>query len=231
MNYVTLDETIRTAQSTLKDVDSAPILVWRQWVAMLCMPELGVSDENVKIITLYPVDFMVDKPDDMKALIDVAMYDANGCYLRHKFQKGGERIYPDDRLWPTAVVGTDTSQSLNSLIPVDISEDAFKFHLGTNGDKVYSIIVRYYVSPVDENGLPLIRQDETLAVVYFLHHLWAIRQNENQSEIEAKEMRWKIQADRVRASKKMRGVSNESMKTLVQSIWMRAIPSFSFSNY
>lgn len=222
-----MDEVIATAQSTLKDADSMSKLIWRQWVGILALPELGISSEDVKVVTLYPNNFTVPKPDDLKALIDIACYDTNGCELKHIFRSGSKRIYPDRRLLRTAIVSPPETQTLNDLVPVDVSDDNYQFNFGTNGDKVASMLVRYYVYPTDDNGLPLIRQEETLPIVFFLQFMWANRQNENQSEISVKEQRWLRAADKIKAQKKMWGVSDEIMKSVVRN-WCRLIPQMNY---
>lgn len=227
MSLVSVDEVIATAQSTMKDADSMSKLIWRQWVCLLAIPELGISSEDVKVVTLYPNNFTVPKPDDLKVLIDIACYDANGCELKHKFREGNKRIYPDVRLLRTAIVSPPETQTLNGLIPVDVSQDPYSVNLGTNGDKVAAIVMRYYTYPTSDDGLPLIRQEEVLPILFFLDYMWAKRSNENQSEILSKQQTWFRAADKIKAQKKMWGVTNEVMKTVVNN-WMRLIPQMNY---
>jgi len=227
--FISLDEVVATASTIVKDADSKFKLLCRQWVASLALPELGISDDDVRVVELIPINYTVLKPKDFRALIDVNVFDSNGCQLQHKFRAGGKRIYRDDRLRPVA---TTSQQTLNDRIPVDISMDTTSFHLGTNADQVFSIVVRYYSYPVDdETGLPLIRQEEALACVYFCRFMWSARNNDNRSEIEQNRQWWMLEADRVKAKKKMASLTPEHMKRIVNSVWMRNIPSFQFSQY
>lgn len=228
---VSMDEVIATAASTLKNVTTTDKLLFRQWIAMMCLPELGISEEDVKIVELFPVDFAAQKPDDMRSVIEVSLFDTNGCQLAHKFRSGGKRIYKDTRLIRAAIVGSDTEQQLNNLIPVDISDDAYAFHLGTNGDLVGSIVVRYFCYPTDNNGLPLIRQEEVMACVYFCRFWWEMRENSSRAAIEQNRLMWAAESDRCRARKKMLSLSPDKMKTIIKGTWMRYIPSFNFSQF
>lgn len=225
MGFISLNEVLATAESTIKDATSNFKLLARQWVCTLAMPELGISEDDVKTIPLYPKNFTVPKPPDFRALLDISLYDAAGNPLDHKFRAGGKRIYRDTRILPAASAGGSTA-ALNLRVPVDVSLDTYSFHLGTNGENVATILVRYYGYPIDEKGLPLIRQEEVLALVFFCRFMWAFRQNESRSEIEQNRQMWAKQADKVKAGKKMAAITPEHMKTIVNSTWMRGIPKF-----
>lgn len=228
--FTTVDEVIATAQSTIKTADSFDKQLFRQWLGTMCLPMLGISEDDVKVVSLYPVNYSVPKPDDLRAIIDISCFDANGCQLAHEFRTGGKRIYADTRLARTAVAG-GTITDLNRCVPVDVSETNFSLELGTNATHVATILLRYYYFPVDEAGLPLIKMLDMLACVYFLRYMFALRENENQSEIQAAEMRWKLESDRCRAQKKMLSISPDKMKKIINGIWMRAIPDFNFSRF
>ena len=237
---------IATAQSTIKNATSEEKLIYKQWIGKLCIPYLGLSESDVKTITLYPENGSAPKPDDCKAVIDFALYDVNGCYLRHKFRSsGGQRIYPDRRILLSATVQTpnqtvpspDTvlvpqqNNVINNYIPVDVSEDPYTLWLGTNANLVASILMRYYTTPLDEAGFPLIKTDDAMAVVLFLQYMTALKDQENQSQISASELRWKQEADRCKARKKMLSVTNEVMKHVINSVWCRLIPNHNFEQF
>jgi len=233
MNTIGVDDIIATVQSSGKTITSHDKLIFRQWIAVLCLPVLGLAEEDVKTVALLPINGTVPKPDDVRCVIDISLFDVNGCPLAHKFRRGGQRIYRDDRILPAALVTPpdNTAQALSGLIPVDVSEDAYSIFLGTNADRVTTILLRYYAAALDDGGYPLIRTDESMAILLFLHYMIAMRDNENQSEIQAKEIRWKQEADRVKAHKKSMSVTNEVMKYITNSVWMRGIPNFNFSQY
>lgn len=230
MVFLGMNEIVATAVSTIKNATTTDELLFRQWIGLLALPELGISEEDVKIVTLYPLNFSAQKPEDMRTLIELSLFTADGRQLYHKYRAGGKRIYADTRIPPTAVVDT-TAEQIANQVPVDVSDDAYAFHLGTNGDQVAAIVVRYYCYPTDDNGLPLIRQDEAMAVIFFCRFMWAMRNNDSRSEIEQNRQMWMLESDRCRAKKKMYSLSPEKMKTIIKSTWMRGIPSFKFSSF
>ncbi len=228
--FVTLDEVIATASTLIKDVTTTDKLLFRQWIGMMALPELGISEDDVKIVTLYPVEFAAQKPNDMRALIDVSLFDCNGCTLPHKYRTGGKRIFRDGRIPRTAIVTTET-QNIANAIPVDISDDNYSFQLGTNGDKVAVIVVRYWAFPTDDSGQPMIRQEDMMACAYFCLFMHAVRENKSRSEIEQNRIYWATESDRCRARKKMYSLSPDKMQTIIKNIWMRGIPSFNFQQF
>jgi hypothetical protein len=192
------------------------------------LQDLGLSDEDVKTVVLYPKNGLAKKPEDMRSMIDLSLYDSSGNQLTHKFHTGGKRIYEDQRLYDA--YGITTGGIVNE-IPVDVSEDRWNIVLGTNGDHVYSIILRYFSYPIDpENGLPLIREDETMALLYFIRFMWAMRKDDNRSEIAEKQRMWYMESDRVKARKKMESLSPEKAKAIMRN-WMRMIPSYNMQQY
>jgi hypothetical protein len=229
MSFITLDEVTALAQSTTKDAASNYRLLCRNWICTLALPDLGISEDDIKVARLLPKNLTVPKPVDFRSLLDISVFDTNDQPLDHKYRSGSKRIYTDTRLVATATNGS--SSTVNALVPVDISSDTHSFHLGTNGANVGSIVIRYYCYPSDENGIPLIRQEEAMACVFFCKYMWAIRQNNSRSEIEQFRQIWATECDRARARKKMVGITPEMMKTVIKSTWMRSIPSFDFRKF
>lgn len=235
MSFISLDEVLATAQSTIKDADSNDKVIWRQWLGILAIPELGMSEQNIRIVELIPQEFHAAKPNDCRGIIDISLFDSSNCPVAHVWRAGSERIYRNTQPpFRTAIVGPppDTSaQPIGCIVPVDVSDDSQSIHLGTNADLVAKIILRYFAFEVDETGLPLIDQEDTLALVYFIQFMTAMREKESPSLIASYKINWEKEADRCRARKKSRSISNEVMKTVVSRIWMRLIPRFDFQVY
>lgn len=219
MNYITIDTLIARAQTTIPNSDSMDKNIWREWVWM-GLQDLGISDEDVKTIVIYPKEGLAKKPEDMRSVIDIALYDATGNMLKHKFRTGGKRIYEDRRI-----------DDVYGEIPVDVSEDRYNIILGTNGNNVHEILVRYFSYPIDPaTKLPLIREDETMALIYFIRFMWAMRKDDNRSEIAEKQRMWYMESDRAKARKKMESVSPEKAKAIMRN-WMRLIPSYNMEQF
>lgn len=223
MSYVSLDTVIARIQTTVPTATSHDKLIWKEWIYE-GLQNLGISDEDVRVTVLYPKEGLVKKPDDMRVLLDLAVYDDNGNQFAHKFRTGGKRIYKDDRLFNLVSTSGNEDTSSESLVnPVDVSEDRYNFILGTNGSHVTQVFVRYWAYPIDEKTkLPLVREDEVMALRYFVLYMLALRKNENQSEIQQAEIRWFREADRVRAQKKMNSLTPEKAKQ-IQKEWMKLI--------
>lgn len=218
MNYITIDTLIARAQTTIPSSDSMDRNIWREWVWM-GLQDLGIGDEDVKSIVIYPKDGVARKPEDMRVMIDLNVYDAAGNQLHHKFRTGGYRLYEDERM--------DTIHE----IPVDVSEDRYNIILGTNGDHVSKIVVRYFSYPIDANTkLPLIREDETMALIYFIRFMWGMRKDDNRSEIAEKQRMWYMESDRIRARKKMESLTPEKAKNIMRN-WMRMIPDYNMERF
>lgn len=214
MNYITIDTLISRAQTTIPNADSMDKNIWREWVWM-GLQDLGLSDEDVKTIVLYPKEGLAKKPDDMRVMIDLSLLDSNEKQLKHKFHAGGYRIYADKRLYDTI-----------NEVPVDVSEDRYNIVLGTNGDGVSKILIRYFSYPIDpKTKLPLIREDETMALIYFIRFMWAMRKDDNRSEIQEKQRMWYMECDRVKARKKMESLTPEKAKSIMKN-WMQMIAPF-----
>jgi hypothetical protein len=128
-------------------------------------------------------------------------------------------------LYTSTEDGETTEQFIG---PIDISEDSNNFVLGTNGTCVAYALVRYWQYPLDENELPLIREDEVEALSMYVRYRWSLRMNENQSEIQANRMEWFRAADQCKAMKK--SINNEQAKTIAASM-NRMIPSFNRSKF
>lgn len=229
MKFVPIDTVIARVQTVIPTATTQDKLVWREWTWM-ALQDLGLSDEDVRACVIYPKNGIAKKPDDLKHIIDLALFDASGNEIKHKFHFGGKRIYTDNRLFPFETSnGSETTTPVN--IPVDVSDDRYNIILGTNGDHVSYITVRYFTYPIDEKtNLPLIREDEVMAIVYFIRYMWAMRKNENQSEIQMNQTMWFRESDRVRAKKKMDSLTPEKAKSL-QKWWMTLIPRTNFESF
>lgn len=223
MNYVTLDETVALARTTIATADEFDEVLMRQWV-WEGLQDVGISEDSIEVCTLKPKNLIARKPENCRSLIDIALYDVNGNYFQHAFRSGKKRIYPNTNL--PLIIENSTGYCIGPV--VDVSDDRDSIILGTNGADVASIMVRYFSYPIDKNGLPMIREDEKMALVYFVRFMWSLRKNDNRSEIEQNRSMWMLESDRARARKKQ--ITNEQVKTIVKR-WMSLIPSTNFTRF
>jgi hypothetical protein len=223
MNYVSLDEITSLARTFIGTSTEFDEILMKQW-AWEALQDVGIAEDSIEVCTLIPKNLIANKPENCRALIDVALYDANGNQFYHVFRAGKKRIYTDTNIG--SVINSDTGEVI--VARVDVSEDRNCIILGTNGADVASIMIRYFSYPIDAKGLPMIREDEKMAIVYFIRFAWAMRKNDNRSEIEQNRQMWLLESDRARARKK--NITDEKVKTIIKS-WMRLIPDFRFSKF
>lgn len=221
MGYVPLKEVTALAQTVVKEADDRDRNIWGAWVYQALL-QLGVSDEEIKVMEIEPEEGVAILPPDCKHIIEVSLFDSAGCQLRHSFRGGKQRIFRDTRIAPVATTGTD---DINQFVPVDVSANATNIYLGTNGENVSKIELRYFAYPVDESGDLLIRDEDMMACVHFIRYMQGLRNDDNRSKIAQDEQTWKIEADRSRARKKMTSMSPDKARSLMTSL-VSLLPNF-----
>ncbi len=226
MNYTKINEVTALAMTVIKKADLADRNIWRAWVYQ-CVLDLGCSDNELKTCVLLPENGIAPLPDDCRQIVELGLYNNSDQQLLHRFRPGKTRVYSDLRIVPSA---TGATQTINNLTPVDVSNDEHSIHLGTNATLVTQILLRYFAYPFDEKGLPMIREEDAMACVYFIRFMESLRSNDNRSEIQQNEMMWKSEADRARARKKAESMTPEKAKTLMKDM-MRMIPQFNLSQF
>lgn len=223
MRYEELNSVIAEALSITPDVDAADWAMARQW-AVTALMQLGTSEDEIDVCQIDAKNLILKKPPEMRSSIELSLYDANTVYIPHIMRSGKTRIYPDYR----TIAATINSQTIYP-IPVDVSEDQDAFYLGTNGENVKYALVRYFKYPLDDNGMPKIREDEKFAIMCYIQWAKASKKGENQSEIFNKWQMWAKQHDMARARKKS-DMTNDKHKTISRN-WMRLLPSFNQSSF
>ncbi len=222
MNYLSLDEVVASARTTIGTSDKMDEVLMRQW-AWEGLQDVGISEDSIEVCTIKPKNLIAAKPENCRVLIDLALYDANGCQFQHVFRTGKKRIYKNLD-FPLFVL--DPGHPVPIII--DVSEDRNNIILGTNGANVTSIMIRFFSYPIDPNGLPMIREDERMAIIYYIRLMWSLRKNDNRSEIDQNRQMWMLESDRARARKK--NITNEEFKSIVKR-WARLIPDFNYQRF
>jgi hypothetical protein len=220
--FSSIDEATALAKSICGNATEEDETLFRQW-CWEGMLMFGVSEDEIKVCSIIPKNGLAKKPEDCRRILDLALYDSQGCLIPSVFRPGKRRLYPISS--PTNVIVSD-----DTIIPlwVDTSEDMYNITLGSNSDCVSVVGIRYFAYPLDAQGLPLIRQNEALPLSYFCKFMWSMRKNENQSEIANNEQRWLRACDTIRASKKM--ISQEQMKTIARA-WRSLIPNLNDNQF
>jgi hypothetical protein len=200
----------------------------RQWLYRGLM-QLGTTDDTIEVCKVDAKNLLIKKPKNLKKLLEIALYDANDCFLPHTYRSGNKRIYPETGGY-TYTVNEGTDEEVTYTLPVDLSENRTSYVIGTNGTMVSYGMLRYYPYPLDQNGIPLIREDEVEALTLYCRLKWSMRRNENQSEIGQNRLAWQQAADICRAAKKSADMSNETRKAMA-SDFNRMLPNFNRSRF
>ena len=225
MKYAPIEEVISVAQTVVKASDNTDRNIWKQWVYLATL-ELGISDDEIKVCTLFPKDFVAKLPSDCRQIIEISLFDGNGQRLLHKFRSGKVRIYPDGM--QNVTTNTD---GVEQFFPVDVSNDSYNLFLGSNGANVTQIALRYFAYPVDANNMPMVRDEDIMACVYYIRYMQALRDDDNRSKIEQDRMAWFMESDRAKARKKMESMTPDKSRSLMKSMMSLVTPFRQIQNF
>ncbi len=196
--FVTSEEVISTARILVPEIDDSLSLLCRQLV-YLGVRELGPILEDIKDCVLYPHDNALKKPEDCLIIDDIALFDATGNELAYTYRGPGKGVHKDF--------------STTFSVPIDISEDDWFIHFGSNGDYVATAAIRYYGLPIDEYGDIRIPERWLLPLSHFIRYMLAIRLD-NGKEPMAREV-WKEERRKAKSvNKTVSHISPLAMRTL-----------------
>lgn len=209
-NYLTIAETSAFCLTTCKGATAEDRHLFIPWI-VAAMRDIGSNRDWVKTEVIYPKDFAVAKPGNLVSTIDLALYDSSDQELVYKYQSGKTRIH--------------TNRFLNNIVNdgegiIEVSEDGFYFYLSSNATNVAYILVRYFGMPIDQDGYPMIKEDNLLAYHAFCRMMWAMRQDDNRSKIEQETYNWYRERDRVKGNNKM---PNGVEATKIAEAWLSLI--------
>lgn len=197
--FVTMDEVTALAMTYTPSANNEDRLLFRTW-AYEAVKQIGPYHAWVKTAELLPKNGSFQKPKDLVSTQSIALF-AGDTELKYNYAPAaGGRIHVDryevhDNLIDNTVVGR-----------VDLSEDAYYFHLGTNGNHVTRALIRYYAVPTDRNGELLIPDDHQFAIAMFCKWSWSMRKGDNQSEQMNCQATWERELGKVRGKNKMPSV-------------------------
>jgi hypothetical protein len=225
MQYLTIDEVLAEAMSIVKD-KAEHEGVARQWIWTNLM-QTGVSEDELEVTTIKPKNLIAKKPKNCRRIKNIALFDSAGGEIPFVFRSGKTRMYyPIDNSITTTTVDGEEQVDYGY---VDVSEDRFNIVLGTNATDVDLVAIRYYSLPLDASGDPMVQEVEKLSCIFYVRWMIALRQNENQSQIQLDEIRWKQEVDRARAAKKSQ-ISEDTKDTIARE-WLRHIPSYNHRKF
>ena len=114
-----------------------------------------------------------------------------------------------------------------------VSEEDTKFELSSNATGVTDVEIRYYSLPIDDEGLPFVREDLKEAIISFCEYLWIKRQrNRRRKEIPMSEVdwfknNWEIQKRTAKGRSKM---INPVQAESILRRWVTTLPQYKNMN-
>lgn len=169
-DFVFVERMEALAASTIENVPSSARAFFKEWIGE-AIKQIGPSKAWYSgPVVLYPTDYMFRKPVDMYDPIDIALFDSSHNELKYAFRGFAKRIHASDNNL------INTGQYVPEQgAPIDLSEDAYYFHLGTNGAAVDYAVLKYWKMPVDDTGELLMTESNTFAIMMFIHYMMALR--------------------------------------------------------
>jgi hypothetical protein len=186
--FMNIDEVVAHAESVIEDTDDRARVLFRQW-AWLGEKQLGFGAANEETKDIVAEDLSVRKPSNMASAIDIALYDSAGAEYQYKYQFGNHRIH--------------VNNSTSAQAKIDLSEDSYYYHLGTNASGITYAKLRYYAYPIDDENNPMFPNHHILALMMFIRWMWEVRKNNNQSAIGMAKSDWIGESTKAKAANKM----------------------------
>jgi hypothetical protein len=211
--FLNIGEVVAHAETVIGDLDEADRVLLRQW-AWLGEQQLGFGAVNEETSEIVVTDLAIRKPSHMASAIDIGLYDAAGSEYQYKYQFGKNRIHEHSRS--------------GSQRKIDLSEDAYFYHLGTNASDITYAKLRYYSYPIDSENNPMFPNHHLLALMMFIKWMWELRKSDNQSAIAMAESNWLKQSTKAKAANKM---PDQLKGEEIAKTWMSMIDRVRYYNF
>lgn len=170
--FVPVDQVIATAASLREGADHIDRAYIKEWI-WLGLKEIGPTLAWYNEARLYPTEFALQKPQDYYDAIDLALFTESDSELRYTYRGKGTRIHNSEN---SLLDGAPYAPEMGA--PIDLSEDQYYFHLGSNGSAVNYAILKYWKFPTDENGDMLIPEQFVLGLAIFCVYMFAFRKDD-----------------------------------------------------
>ena len=218
--FVTIDEVVNEASTYIGEATDLERLMMRQWVYR-ALNLIGPADENIKVCEIAVKDYAAVIPNDcvgLSYILDLALKDAHDNDIPYRYESGKERIH--ERIFTDSIPNEIPRQT-------EVSVDN-KTIILSNNPNVKKVKLRYFSLSIDSNGDLMITEDMVFALVCFIRLAWAMRKNDNRSQIQQDREMWLGEMQRVKANRKM--PSELEMRDIVKK-WMTLIPALNRRTY
>lgn len=219
--FVPASRVIATAMSVLEGADSMDKAYFKEWL-YLGMLDIGITNDWFDQCTLYPDNYTLKKPDGFQSAIDLALYDANNNEFEYVLRGMGTRIHASDN---GLINNNEYFPSLGA--PIDLSEDPYYFHIGSNGASISYATLKFWKYPIDENGDILVPEQDLLPLVFFIRYMWYLRKDDKQG-IAMANQKWIASRNEARAAHKTPSILEG---TEIARSWVTLIPKMRFKKF
>jgi hypothetical protein len=197
--FAPMEEVVATAMTIVPGATQEHQVLFRQWV-WEAVKQIGPTTHWVKTCEIKAKNLSIPKPKDLASTLTIGLFDESGHEIHYTWQGYGDRVHID-RFQNHALLTRE-----DATFRIDLSEDAYYFHIGTNGKSVAYAKLRYLALPIDSDSKLLIPEDNILACATFCRWMWAMRKGDNQSEIDLSRDTWYRERDRIYGDNKMPSV-------------------------
>lgn len=127
----------------------------------------------------------------------------------------------------------DSEDIRNTRTPIYVSEDDTRFNLSSNSLGVHAVEIVYYALPINQEGMPIVREIVKEAVICFCEYQWVKRQRRRQpklipmSDVDYYNNEWKLAKGTAKSRQKM---VNPVQAEAILKKWMTTIPQFKSKN-
>lgn len=212
--FIGLDELIANAITIIPDADDSDRNIFRTWVYN-CISDIGIVFTHIEQEEIWPEDLSLRKPDKLISTRKLALYNAGHEELVYTFQgQGAGRVH--------------TGKEQTGVRSIDVSEDEYYFHLGSNGSEVNYAIIEFYKIPLNPAGDIEVPYYFVEAINHYIRWYWSLRQNENQSAIKENKQTYKEARGMVKA--KNRAPSQLQGKAIFKD-WMSMITRVQYNRF
>ncbi len=217
-NIYSVEEVVAEIYSRLDIKDTRDEAVFYNWIYS-GIRELGSNSLDIVSECVKPVDCCIPKPCDYGALVELVLLDGHGSTPFVMTNTGAKT----DR--------GDYYSTANSVIYV--SEDDDKFNLSSNGKGIKEVEIRYYSLPINDEGLPFVRENIKEAIIAFCEYLWMKRQrSRRRKEIPMSEVDWyknNWETEKRTAKGRIKMVNPVVLQSIVKR-WVTTIPKWKTMN-
>lgn len=214
-----INEATASCMAIIKGATDEDRALFRAWVAE-CMNQIGPNIAWRENCEITPKDGSIRKPKNHVGSLEIGLYNSLNQELKYNFiPLSTARIHVDrfeirDNLSNTTASGR-----------VDMSEDAYYYHLGTNGSSVDHMKLSYMAMPTDRDGMPLIPENNLTAYKMFCRWQWSMREDISQASIAQSYDMWLREFGMARGKNKMPDV-HRATQAFKRYLSMVSAPKF-----